>query len=101
MARPDHACTAPSPADFHANDEGWRSDRRRGRMTQKDGHNGTSRSGAPITASDVLALTQRGALVAIGGTVLLADAGGRLLASVTSASERQARAFAASVARVR
>jgi hypothetical protein len=65
---------------------------------QRGGRAGGTLRGA---AADPLALAGRGALIALGGTVLLAETSGRLLGHVGTTGAKQLRAWTASPTHVR
>jgi hypothetical protein len=70
-------------------------------MGQGERSDGAPPSGSPMirNANDVLALARRGVVIAVGGTVLLADAGGRLVRRAATVGNRQMKAWNQSVGR--
>ncbi len=61
----------------------------------------TRRSSNGSAAGAALLMGRRGLLIAIGGTALLADAGGRLLVQAANAGTRRLAAWNAAAARTR
>ena len=70
---------------------------------RRDGHrSGTSRTGARVsTAGGMLSMARRGVLIAVGGSVVLADASGRLVGRAGTVGKKQMTAWSASVTRLR